>query len=61
MEIVAVQDQKIADQIELILTAASRCKDGVILVLPRSYILPKSKPVGQFDGIDVFNWPSKKL
>ena len=57
-ETATVQDQQSAN-LELILAAASRCDDGVIMVVPRKYILPKERPVGQFAGLDVYAWPSK--
>lgn len=47
--------------LEPILAAASRCRDGVILVVPRAWVLPKDKPVGQLAGIDVYCWPSKGM
>lgn len=53
-----VQNQQI-ENLELILHAASRCDDAVIMVLPKRYILPKERPIGKFAGLDVYAWPSK--
>ncbi len=42
-----------------IMAAASQCEDGIILVMPRSYLIASMEPVTSVAGVPVYLWPSK--